>query len=81
MKVEVTLYSENAISAELSTTVARETVYTEPVAKGDMSSGKVLKAAHINDNRGLVIIVPLLCNIGEEIEINTRTDEHRSRAK
>ncbi|WP_368855641.1 hypothetical protein [Klebsiella pneumoniae] len=26
-------------------------------------------------------MVPLFCNIGEKIEIDTRTDEYRSRAK
>ena len=66
---------------KLPTTVVREIVYTEPAVKGDTSSGKVLKAARINDNEEFVIMVPLFCNIGEKIEIDTRTDEYRSRAK
>jgi elongation factor P len=41
----------------------------------------VLKAARINDNEEFTIMVPLFCNIGEKIEIDTRTDEYKSRAK
>ncbi|CAH0439296.1 Elongation factor P [Ralstonia pseudosolanacearum] len=81
MKVEVTFYNENAISVELPTTIVREITYTEPAVKGDTSSGKVMKPARINDNEDFVIQVPLFCNIGEKIEIDTRTDEYRSRAK
>ncbi len=81
MKVEVTFYNDNAISVELPTTVIREIVYTEPAVKGDTSSGKVLKAAQINDNAEFLIQVPLFCNTGDKIEIDTRTDEYRSRAK
>ena len=80
MKVEVTFYNENAISVELPTTVVREIVYTEPAVKGD-TSGKVLKPAQINDNEDFKIQVPLFCNTGDKIEIDTRTDEYRSRAK
>jgi elongation factor P len=81
MKVEVTFYNENAISVELPTTVVREIIYTEPAVKGDTSSGKVLKGAQINENADFVIQVPLFCNTGDKIEIDTRTDEYRSRAK
>ncbi|ATG20290.1 elongation factor P [Ralstonia mannitolilytica] len=81
MQVEVTLYNDSPISVELPTTVVREIVYTEPAVKGDTSSGKVLKAAQINDNKDFVIQVPLFCNTGDKIEIDTRTDEYRSRAK
>lgn len=82
MKVEVTFYNENAISVELPTTIVREITYTEPAVKGDTSSGKVMKPARINEeHKDFVIQVPLFCNIGEKIEIDTRTDEYRSRAK
>jgi len=81
MACEVVFYNEKAISVELPTTLVREIVYTEPAVKGDTSSGKVLKAARINDNEEFTIMVPLFCNIGEKIEIDTRTDEYRSRAK
>ncbi|QYY30533.1 MULTISPECIES: elongation factor P [Cupriavidus] len=78
MAVEVVFYNEKAISVEMPTTLVREIVYTEPAVKGDTSSGKVLKGAKINT--GFELQVPLFCNIGDKIEIDTRTGEYRSRA-
>jgi elongation factor P len=78
MPCEVVFYNEKAISVELPTTVVREIIYTEPAVKGDTSSGKVLKTAKINT--GMELQVPLFCSIGDKIEIDTRTNEYRSRA-
>ncbi len=78
MNVEVVFYNEKAISVEMPTTLVREIIYTEPAVKGDTSSGKVLKGAKINT--GFELQVPLFCNIGDKIEIDTRTGEYRSRA-
>jgi elongation factor P len=63
---------------ELPTTVVREVVYTEPAVKGD-TSGKVMKPAKIGS--GFELPVPLFVDIGDKIEIDTRTDEYRSRMK
>ncbi|NLY65743.1 MAG: elongation factor P [Alcaligenaceae bacterium] len=76
MTVEVVFYEGRAISVELPTIIVREITYTEPAVKGD-TSGKVLKPAKINT--GFEIAVPLFCNIGDNIEIDTRTHEYRSR--
>ena len=78
MVVEVVFYNDKAISVEMPTTLVREIIYTEPAVKGDTSSGKVLKNAKINT--GFELQVPLFCNIGDKIEIDTRTGEYRSRA-
>ena len=78
MQCEVVFYNGKAISVEMPTTIVREITYTEPAVKGDTSSGKVLKTAKINT--GFELQVPLFCNIGDKIEIDTRTDEYRSRA-
>ncbi|RKP56441.1 elongation factor P [Pararobbsia silviterrae] len=78
MPCEVVFYNEKAISVELPTTLVREISYTEPAVKGDTSSGKVLKNAKLTS--GLELQVPLFCNIGDKIEIDTRTNEYRSRA-
>ncbi|MCC7006363.1 MAG: elongation factor P [Ottowia sp.] len=78
MSVEVVFYNDRAISVELPTSVVREIIYTEPAVKGDTSSGKVLKTAKLNT--GYELQVPLFCNIGDKIEIDTRTGEYRSRA-
>ncbi len=78
MQCQVTFYNGKAISVDLPTTVVREIVYTEPAAKGD-TSGKVMKVAKLNT--GYEISVPAFVEIGDRIEIDTRTDEYRSRAK
>jgi elongation factor P len=76
MPVEVVFYDGRAISVELPTILVREITYTEPAVRGD-TSGKVLKPAKINT--GFELQVPLFCAIGDKIEIDTRTNEYRSR--
>lgn len=78
MACEVVFYNEKAISVELPTVLVREITYTEPAVKGDTSSGKVLKNAKIST--GFELQVPLFCSTGDKIEIDTRTNEYRSRA-
>lgn len=76
MPCEVKFYNGKAISIELPTTVVREITYTEPAVKGD-TSGKVMKPAKIAS--GYEVPVPLFCNQGDKIEIDTRTGEYRNR--
>jgi elongation factor P len=75
---EVVFYNGRAISVELPNSVVREVVYTEPAVKGD-TSGKVLKPARLAT--GFELPVPAFISIGDRIEIDTRTDEYKSRAK
>ncbi|CAB1368880.1 elongation factor P [Denitratisoma oestradiolicum] len=75
---EVVFYDGKAISVELPTTVVREVTYTEPAVKGD-TSGKVMKPAKLAS--GFELPVPLFVDIGDKIEIDTRTDEYRNRVK
>jgi elongation factor P len=78
MACEVVFYNGKAISVELPTTVVREITYTEPAVRGD-TSGKVLKPARIAT--GYEVSVPLFCETGDKIEIDTRTGEYRNRVK
>ncbi|MEW6313463.1 MAG: elongation factor P [Pseudomonadota bacterium] len=78
MSCEVVFYNGKAISLELPTSVVREIIYTEPAVRGD-TSGKVLKPAKIAT--GFEVPVPLFCEIGDKIEIDTRTGEYRNRVK
>ncbi|MCP4638065.1 MAG: elongation factor P, partial [Methyloversatilis sp.] len=78
MGCEVVFYEGRAISVELPNSVVREITYTEPGVKGD-TSGKVLKPAKINT--GYEVSVPLFCEIGDKIEIDTRTGEYKNRVK
>jgi elongation factor P len=75
---EVVFYEGKAISVELPNSVVREVVYTEPAVKGD-TSGKVMKPARLAT--GFELPVPAFVAIGDKIEIDTRTDEYKSRAK
>jgi len=56
----------------------RQVSYTEPAVRGD-TSGKVMKTAKLNN--GYELKVAEFINIGEHIEIDTRTGEYKSRAK
>lgn len=78
MTCEVVFYNDKAISVDLPTTVVREVTYTEPAVKGD-TSGKVMKPAKIAT--GFELQVPLFVEIGDKIEIDTRTGEYRNRVK
>lgn len=78
MECEVVFYNGKPISVELPNSVVREITYTEPAVKGD-TSGKVMKPAKIST--GFELPVPLFCEIGDKIEIDTRTLEYKNRVK
>jgi len=75
---EVVFYDGKAISVEMPNSVVREVIYTEPAVKGD-TSGKVMKPARINT--GFELPVPAFVEIGDKIEIDTRTGEYKARVK
>jgi elongation factor P len=72
MPCEVVFYNDKAISVELPNTIVREVIYTEPAVRGD-TSGKVMKPAKITGGFELP-------EIGDKIEIDTRTNEFKKRA-
>ncbi|SFZ79316.1 elongation factor P [Chitinimonas taiwanensis] len=75
---EVVFYEGKAISVELPTTIVREVEYTEPAVRGD-TSGKVMKPAKL---KGTTFELPVAAfiEIGDKIEIDTRTMEFKKRA-
>jgi elongation factor P len=79
MACDVVFYEGRAISVELPNSVVREVAYTEPAVKGD-TSGKVMKPARIAPTN-FEIAVPAFVEIGDKIEIDTRTAEYRNRVK
>jgi len=79
MPCEVVFYEGRAISVEMPNSVVREVEYTEPAVKGD-TSGKVMKPARIKPT-GFELPVPAFVEIGDRIEIDTRTGEYKSRVK
>jgi elongation factor P len=78
MTCSIVFYNGRAISVDMPTIIVREITYTEPAVKGD-TSGKVMKTAKLPT--GFELSVPSFVDIGDKIEIDTRTDEYRSRAK
>jgi len=78
MPVEVVFYEGKAISVEMPTTVIREVEYTEPAVRGD-TSGKVMEPARIKPT-GFELPVAAFVDIGDMIEIDTRTNEFKRRA-
>jgi elongation factor P len=79
LPVEVVFYEGKALSIEMPNTVVREVEYTEPAVKGD-TSGKVMKPCRIKPT-GHTIQVPAFVEIGDKIEIDTRTGEYKNRVK
>ena len=77
MVCDIVSYEGKAISVELPNSINREITYTEPAVKGDTSSGKVMKIAKIST--GFELMVPLFCDTGDVIEIDTRTLEYKNR--
>lgn len=75
---EAVFYGDKVISVELPTTIVREVIYTEPAVRGD-TSGKVMKTARLSS--GYELQVSAFCEIGDSIEIDTRTGEYKSRIK
>ncbi len=78
MPCEVVFYNGKPISVELPISLVREVIYTEPAVKGD-TSGKVMKPARLAT--GFELPVPAFVEIGDKIEIDTRTNEYRARVK
>lgn len=71
-------FNGKVISVDLPTTIVRQIEYTEGSARGD-TSGKVMKPAKLSN--GTAVKVADFCEIGDWIEIDTRTGEYKSRAK
>jgi elongation factor P len=78
MPAELVLYNDKPIAVQIPQTIVREIAYTEPAVKGD-TSGKVTKPAKLKT--GFIVAVPLFCDTGDKIEIDSPTGEYRSRFK
>jgi len=79
MACEIVFYEQRPISVELPNSVIREIIYTEPAVKGDTTSGKVMKPAKLSTD--FELMVPIFCDNGDKIEIDTRTLEYKNRVK
>lgn len=76
--VEVTFYEGKPVGIKLPIAVVRTIEYCEPGIKGD-TSGKSMKPAKLDT--GIEIGVPLFCDIGTKIKLDTRDGSFIERAK
>lgn len=78
MVIDVIMHGEVPVGIELPMYVELTVAYTEPTVRGD-SSGKALKDAKLET--GYEMQVPLYCEIGQLIKIDTRNGEFVSRVQ
>ena len=76
--VNITIYEEDPISIELTSTVVLKVIYAEPGLRGDTATN-VLKTVKVET--GAEIKVPIFVNEGDSIKINTETGEYVERVK
>jgi elongation factor P len=80
MKVEILFHAEEErpLVVDLPIHITTEITYTEPGIKGDTATN-TLKPAKIDT--GAEVRVPLFCNIGDKIRVDTRTGSYMERVK
>ena len=78
MIVELTFFNGKPVGVSLPIQVLREITYCEPGVKGD-TSGKATKSATLDT--GFEVQVPLFCDIGTKIMLDTRDGTFIERAK
>ena len=78
LQCQVTLWDGQAIAVRLPNTITTSVTYTEPAVKGDTQS-RVMKEATIET--GASVTVPTFIDIGETIQVDTRTREYVGRVK
>ena len=70
--------SDTILTCEMPINVVLEITYTEPGIKGDTATN-TLKPATLET--GAEIRVPLFCNIGDKVRVDTRTGSYVERVK
>ena len=78
MEVKISFEGDNVILAEAPTFVVCEITYAEPGIKGDTATN-TLKPATLDT--GATVSVPLFCNEGDFVKVDTRTATYVERVK
>ncbi|MBC7694435.1 MAG: elongation factor P [Burkholderiales bacterium] len=78
MEVKISFEGDNVIIAEAPTFVVCEISYAEPGIKGDTATN-TLKPATLDC--GATVSVPLFCNEGDLVKVDTRTATYVERVK
>lgn len=77
-EVEITFYEGRPVAVQLPISIERTISYCEPGIKGD-TSGKATKPATLDS--GFELQVPLYCEIGTRIRVDTRDGTFQERVK
>ena len=77
-EVYVLLYEGTPLSVDLPKKLTFTITEAMPAVKGDTASGRVLKEATLDT--GMKVQVPLFCEQGDKIVVNTETGEYVERA-
>ena len=75
---EILLYKGEPVSVEPPTFMKLKVTETDPGARGDTASGRVLKPALLET--GAKVQIPIFIEEGEVVKVDTRTGEYVSRA-
>jgi elongation factor P len=78
MTVKVSFEGDDPIGAEPPTFVILEITYAEPGVRGDTATN-TLKPATLDN--GAEVMVPLFCNVGDKVKVDTRTGDYVERVK
>ena len=78
MEVKISFEGDTVILAEAPTFVVCEISYAEPGVKGDTATN-TLKPATLDS--GATVSVPLFCNEGDLVKVDTRTATYVERVK
>ncbi len=78
MEIDIAFYQGQAVTVRLPINIVRFITETEPGLKGD-TTGKSMKRAKIAS--GYEVMVPLFCEIGTKIKIDTRDGSYVERVK
>ena len=78
IEISITFYEGKAVGVKLPINITRTITYCEPGVKGN-TSGKTSKPATLDT--GIEVNVPLFCNEGERVVIDTRDGSFVERAK
>lgn len=76
--VQINTETETPMSVELPDKIVMLITYSEPGLRGDTAT-RTLKAATVET--GATVMVPLFCEEGELIRVNTKTGEYIERVK
>ena len=76
---EVIFYNGAPVNVEAPTFIEMKVTETNPGARGDTTSGRVLKPATLES--GAKIQIPIFIDEGEKIKVDTRTGEYVSRVQ